>query len=89
MLGTDIERIESETFHDDNIAMHCYSIMISLTIIAWLVTIGEALGVLEPVEDLLIHEPHVGVVLDGAQLVVAVEILGGAEPAAHQAAGLT
>ena len=57
--------------------------MMSLTIVAGLVTIGEALGVLEPVEDLLVHEPHVGVVLDGAQLVVTVEVLGGAEPAAH------
>ena len=57
--------------------------MMSLTIIAGLVTIGEALGVLEPVKDLLVHEPHVGVVLDGAQLVVTIKILGGAESAAH------
>ena len=62
--------------------------MMSLTVITRLPAIGE-LRVLEPVEDLLVHEPHVGVVLDGAQLVVTVEILGGAEPAAHQAAGLT
>lgn len=62
--------------------------MMSLTIIAGFLTMGELLGFLEPVEDLLVHQPHVGVVLDGAELVVAVEILGRAEPAADQAARL-
>ena len=61
----------------------------SLTIFAGFLTVGELLGLLEPVEDLLVHQAHVGVVLDGAELVVAVEILGRAEPATDQAARLT
>ncbi len=61
----------------------------SLTIIAGLLTMGEVLGFLEPVKDLLVHQPHVGVVLDGAELVITVEILSRAEPAADQAARLT
>ena len=39
---------------------------------------------------MFVHQPHVGVVLQtGVELVVAVEILQGADPVAHQAAGLT
>ena len=63
--------------------------MTSLTIIAGFLTVGEHLGLLEPVEYLLVHQAHVGVVLDGAELVIAVEILGRAEPAADQATRLT
>ena len=63
--------------------------MMSLTIITGFLTMGELLGLLEPVEYLLVHQAHVGVMLDGPELVVAVEILGRAEPAADQAARLT
>ena len=59
----------------------------SLTIVARLLTTGELLG-LEPVQDLLVHEPHVRVITDSSQLIIAVEVLGGADPAAHQAARL-
>ena len=52
-----------------------------------MVPIGVLLGV-KPVQDLLVHEPHVRVITDSSQLIIAVEILGGAEPAAHQAARL-
>ena len=38
---------------------------------------------------MLIHQPHVGVILQaGVELVIAVQVLSGAQPAADQAGGL-
>ena len=59
---------------------------LQLTIITLLLA-GE-LWPLEPVEDLLVQQSHIGIMLDGSELVVTVEVLGGAEPAADQAARL-
>ena len=44
---------------------------------------------MEAVQEMFVHQPHVGVVLQaGVELVVTVEVLGGANPVAHQTAGL-
>ena len=59
----------------------------SLTIVTRLLIMGELLG-LKSIQDLLVHEPHVRVITDGSQLIIAVEILSGAKSAAHQTARL-
>ena len=58
---------------------------LSLTVVS---LFREVLGV-EPVQQVFVHEPHVGVVLQaGVQLVIAVEVLSRAQSVAHEAGGL-